>query len=118
MEGIIKIKDLRVHCIVGTQPYERTDEQELSIDIEVKADFQESVQTDSIVDTIDYVQLAKVCGDLAKSRHYHLLETFAYEALNALLDSFPIKWAKVCVKKKRAVALATCIVIELEKEQS
>ena len=114
---IIKIKKYRIHCVIGAHPHERETEQELSIDIEVKLNIQEAVQTDSIVDTIDYEKIAKVCSDLAKTRRYHLLETFAYEALNALLDEFLISWIKLRVVKKQAIPLAEAVVIELEKSR-
>ncbi len=115
MKGIIKIKDYRIHCVIGAHPHERKREQQLSLDIEVELNFQELSQTDSIVDTVNYEQIAGVCRNLAKSRRYHLLETFAYEALHALMDEFPISWAKVCVKKEQAIPLAKSVEIELEK---
>ncbi len=115
MEGVIKIEKFRIQCIVGAHAHERKVEQELLVDIEMKVNFSEPVQTDSIVDTVDYEAVCNVCKELAQERRYHLLETFAYEALHAILDSFPIKWAKIRVRKPQALPLAKYATIEFEK---
>ncbi|MFZ0564682.1 MAG: dihydroneopterin aldolase [Chlamydiales bacterium] len=117
MEGIVKIRDYRVRCIVGVYPEERSKEQELSVDIELKWNIQEVVQTDSIVDTIDYEKVAKVCRDLAKSSEFHLLETFAYETLSAIFDEFEVSWVKVTVKKTQPFPLAREVAFELERKR-
>ena len=117
MEGIIKIEDYKIHCILGAHAYEREEEQEILADIEIKTNFLECVQTDSIVDTIDYREVAKLCRDLAKSRRYHLLETFAYEAVHAIMDAFSPLWVRVRLRKKRALPLAGAaeVILELSK---
>ncbi len=115
MRGIIQIRDYKIHCIIGHYPHERKEDQDIEIDLDLKADFTECVLTDSIADTINYEQVCHICRDLAKSNRYHLLETFAFEALNALFDAFPLLWAKIRVKKKGALALAKYAAVELEK---
>jgi len=117
MEGLIKIEKFRVHCVIGAKPYEREIEQEISIDLEMRVNLAEAVQTDSIVDTVDYSKVALTCQNLAKTRRYHLLETFAFEALNEILNEFPVLWAKICVSKKQGLALAKSTSVELEKKR-
>ncbi|MCH9625055.1 MAG: Dihydroneopterin aldolase [Chlamydiales bacterium] len=114
MEGTIKIEEYKIHCVIGSHAYEREEEQEITMDIEMRLNFLECAQTDSIVDTIDYSAVALTCAELAKKRRYHLLETFAYEAVHALMDAFSPQHVKVRVKKKKAVPLAAAAVVELE----
>jgi dihydroneopterin aldolase len=114
MEGIIKIEDYKIHCILGAHAYEREVEQEIALDIEMRVDFAECTQTDSIVDTVDYTAIVQVCRDLAMKRRYHLLETFAYEVIHALKSAFSPLSIKVRIKKKRAIPLAKEVVIEME----
>jgi|ERR1700722_6415935 len=114
MEGIIKIEDYKIQCIIGAHAYEREEEQEILLDIEMRINFLECAQTDSIVDTIDYNEVVKVCHALAKKRRYHLLETFAYESVHALMDLFAPLSVKVRLKKKKAIPLAKAAIIELE----
>lgn len=116
MEAVIRIEDFRVSCIIGNNLEEREAEQEIAIDIEIRIDITECAQTDSIVDTVDYEKLVKVCSELAKSRRYHLLETFAYEAIDAVFDEFSVLWARIRVKKK-AFAEAKWALVELEMKK-
>ncbi len=115
MEGTIKIEEFQIHCTMGAHSYERKIDQVVTIDLEMKLNLAEPVRTDSIVDTVDYEAVCTVCKDLAKTRRYHLIETFAYEALNAVLDTFPLKWAKIRVCKPGAIPLARCVSVEFEK---
>lgn len=114
MEGIIKIEGYKIHCIMGSHAYEREEDREIILDIAMRVDITECVQTDSIVDTVDYSKVAQVCRDLAQRRRYHLLETFAYETIHALQEAFSPSWIKVSVKKKQAIPLAKAVVFELE----
>ena len=104
MEGIIRIEDYKVHCIIGAHAYEREEEQEISIDIELRTNFLECAQSDSIVDTIDYKEVAKVCRTLAEIRRYHLLETFAFEAVHALIGGFFAPFGEGEVDQKKSCA--------------
>lgn len=115
MIGIIQIRDYKIHCVVGHYPHERKEDQEIEIDVDLKADFTECVQTDSVEDTINYEQVCRICRDLAESNRYHLLETFAFEALNKLFEHFPLLWARIRVKKKGAIALAKYAAVEMER---
>lgn len=118
MKGKIVIEDYKVHCIVGAHPHERKIEQEVALDIEIEADFTPCVLSDSIADTINYEKVVSVCRDLAVSRQYHLIETFAFETLHAIFSAFPTLFSvKVRVKKKGALPLASCAFIEFEKQR-
>jgi len=114
MEGIIRLEEYKIHCILGAHAYEREEEQEILLNVEMRTNFLECAQTDSIVDTIDYTHVAQICRDLAHTRRYHLLETFAYEAVHALMEEFAPISVKVSLKKKNALPLAQAAVVELE----
>ena len=114
MEGIIKIEGYKIHCIMGSHAYEREEDQEIILDIDMRVDITECVQTDSIVDTVDYGKVAQVCRELAQRRRYHLIETFAYETLHLLNETFGPLWLRVRVKKKHALPLAKAVSFEVE----
>jgi dihydroneopterin aldolase len=115
MLGLIGFNNLRVKCIIGILPQERIQEQEISIDLKVKADFTPCLATQSVADTINYVQLAEVCAQLAQLKKYHLLEALAYDILEALMDQFNIQWAWVQIKKPLCIPNADCALVELER---
>lgn len=118
MDGWIKIEDYRVHCTIGVHPFEQVEEQEIILDISLLTDFTKCIQSDSIADTIDYEDIGKICRDVARSKHYNLLETYVYVLINAIFTFSPeIKKACVKVKKQRGLPLATFTAIELEIER-
>lgn len=116
VEGYLRIRNYRVQCTMGVHEHEKRETQEILVDLTVRHDFSEAVQTDSIADTLDYTQMARLLDDVAKQEHFHLIETYAHETLHALFAQFPIGWAKIRVKKKSALPLADYVCVEFEKE--
>lgn len=114
MEGLIKIEDYKIQCILGSEAFKQDRVQEVALDIEMRLDFTECAQTDSIVDTVNYMEITRVCQELAKSRRYHLLETLAFEAIHTLKESFSPLYIKVRAKQKGALPLANQVIVEFE----
>jgi 7,8-dihydroneopterin aldolase/epimerase/oxygenase len=114
MQSFIGFHQHKVHCIIGVLPHERLQEQEIHIDLKVKADFKHPAETDSLANTIDYIVLAEICTNLAKTNQYHLIETLAWEALHKIFERFPVKWAWIRVQKPSAIPSGYAYV-ELEK---
>lgn len=118
MIGIIKIVNLKVHCVLGAYAYERNQEQELGIDVDAYTDFSLPALNDALTDTVNYEKIASLCRDLAIKRKYHLIETFAFELVHALLNEFSsLEKVRVRIKKRKALPLADETVVELEKNR-
>jgi dihydroneopterin aldolase len=119
MEGWIKIEDYRVVCKMGVYPHEKKEEREILVTVQLKVDFSKCIETDSIHDTLNYALIGTLCESIAKSKHYNLLETYVYELLETVFHQFKeVKKARISVKKPHAIALASFVSIELEKERS
>src|SRR5262245_52284303 len=99
MNGIIGIENFKISCIIGVNPDERTKVQEIYVDLRIKANVSRCVAKDRLKDSIDYTLLVKMCQDLAIAHRYYLMETYAAEVLDALLQSDRIEWAWIRVKK-------------------
>ncbi len=115
VEGTIQIKGLAIRCVIGVHPHEREKEQEIALDIAMRADFARAIEIDSVDETIDYGVVARVCCEIAQKGRYHLLETLAHALLHALLDRFPISWAHVQVRKPGAIPEAEWAAVEMER---
>jgi 7,8-dihydroneopterin aldolase/epimerase/oxygenase len=115
MNGFIGFNQLRVSCIIGIHPAERTTEQDLYIDLKVRTDFSQLILSDSIHDTIDYVRLAEICKDLGQSQKYYLIETFAARVLDAIFREFDVVEAAITIKKPSALPEAACAIVELSR---
>lgn len=114
MKGVIGIKSLKIPCIIGNNPEEREKEQEIQVDLRLTTNFAQCVESDRLEDTIDYVALAKICADMAKTKQYRLIETYASELAEHLLENFEIEWISVRVVKPTAIPEAQHTFVEYE----
>ena len=75
----IYIQDLRVACLIGARPEERTRTQEIGIDVCLHLDLEEPGRSDRLEDTVDYGSLAAEITAMAESSSFQLLERLAEE---------------------------------------
>ena len=59
MNDTILLEGLRLECILGDLPHERTFPQELFLDLELTCDELPATRTDALADTVDYVAVAE-----------------------------------------------------------
>lgn len=116
MIGTIGLKDLRIDCVVGIYDFERVKLQPLFVDVALRRDFAAAAASDAIADTIDYDHVAALLTELATSRKYELLETFAEEGVAGILA----RWDDVVsvtmeIRKPEAVPAAACSFVSIER---
>ena len=97
--GIIKVENIRVFAYHGCLKEEKKIGSDYRVDLKVKADLQNSAQTDKLSDTVDYVLLNKIVKqEMEKSSH--LLETVAKRILVRIFrEEKLVKKATVWVSK-------------------
>ena len=117
MIGSIGISDLKVNCVIGIYPHERTIEQNLFIDIKIKYDFQHARQSENVKDTIDYAQVAEIVTSLGVKNKYQLIETYAEDAAQSILETFKIDEVYVKIKKPGAVKNADYPFVEITRNK-
>ena len=114
----ISLVDLEIICIIGIHPYERVQEQKLFVDIILDVDFEDSIISDDINDTIDYTLIAELATQLAILKKYQLIESFCSDLNNLLLDKFKIiQKSKITVKKPNALPKAKYAAFTMEKSR-
>jgi len=118
VKGTIGLRRLRIDCIVGIQPHEREEPQPLFVDVELERDFARAADSESVVDTVDYDQVATALSRLAQERRYQLIETFAEEAAALLLQSFEgVLAIRITIEKPQAVQAADAAFVRVERER-
>lgn len=77
----IELRDLRVACVVGALPHERTTPQPLRIDADLYADLRPAGVSDALSDTVDYgaacERIANLCVEVEAQLLEHLAEVIA-----------------------------------------
>jgi len=118
VKGVIGLVGLRIQCIIGIHPHERTEEQPVLVDLEVERDFAAAAASDDFAHTSDYTAMADLLTELARQRRYRLLETFAEEAAQALFRQFPeVDSLRLELRKPEAVPAADASFVRIERRR-
>ncbi len=107
---IVGFDHYKIGCIIGIYPHERIEQQDIFVDLSVRI---APGKRDEL--SLDYTALAEACKALAQQNQYGLLETFATDALDKVLSFEKVEWARIRVKKPRALADASYAFVEMEK---
>ncbi len=104
MTDTILLEGLRVECIVGDLPHERTFPQELFLDIELGCDTLPATQTDALADTVDYVAVAQSVRETLIAARCRMVERAAQLAADACLAADPrVRDVRVTLRKPHAL---------------
>lgn len=112
--GNVGFDHLKITCLIGVNDEERIVPQDIFLDLRVQIDFSNIAKNDVLENTLCYVMLKNLCVELAVTKKYHLLETFASEIIEALLTKHHVSWAFVKIKKPSAIPEADFAIVELE----
>ena len=108
----IYLQDLRVGCVIGTRPDERSRKQEIRI-VCLHLDLEEPGRSDRLEDTVDYSRLAAEITAMAESSSFQLLERLAEETSALALAQSKVDGVEVRVSKPHALprgrAATVCI---------
>jgi 7,8-dihydroneopterin aldolase/epimerase/oxygenase len=98
---VIKLRGLRVVCIVGVLPEERERAQPLEIDVDLYADLLRAGQSDLLSDTVDYGAVTELVERLCTDTQAKLLERLAHLIAIELAAIEGVLAASVTVQKLR-----------------
>ena len=117
--GTTGLNNLRIDCVIGVYPHERTDPQPLFVDVEVDYDFAPAADTDDLAGALDYDQIATGLTSLAQEGRFALLETLVEAAATFCLQSFPAVTAvRLEIRKPRAVEAADASFVRIERRRT
>ena len=94
----IIVPEIKVYAFHGCLPEEARIGSEYSVDVEVKTNFTEAANTDELIDTIDYVWLAKVVKEEMSIRA-KLIEHVAQRIVKRIKEDVRVQLVKVRVAK-------------------
>lgn len=115
MESIF-IRELRAVCIIGINPRERVDPQEIVLNVRMDAELTRACASDDIADTIDYKVLKDELLAFCNQSSYFLLERLADEiAQRVLAYSLKVVRVEVCVDKPGALTGARSVAVRVER---
>ena len=113
----IRIHNLKIHANHGVHEFEKINGQIFEIDVEMHADIKSSMETDDIVDTIDYDMVVKSIKKIFTKKNYNLVETVGKRICDYLLKEYPVEKIILRIRKPDAPIKADFDSVELEFER-
>jgi len=111
------IKNLKVTCIIGVNPYEREHEQEIRMQLFLWTDIAKASRSDNLADALDYSALYKAVVKRVEHSKFYLIERLAYEVATVCLQHPLTHRVKVVLEKIGALEKAESAGIELTLEK-
>jgi len=112
--AIIRIKNLLVRTIIGFNPEERVNRQDVVISIEIEVDVLRAVSTDHPDGIYNYKAITKAIIAFVSDSKFQLLERLTYEVLQLVMLDNRVTWAKVEIDKPHALRFSESVSVELE----
>ena len=114
----IHIRDLKVQCIVGINPHEREEMQEICINITLDCDYAKACRSDKIEDTVNYKLLKDELVAFIQKSEFFLIEKLAEEIASRCLAREQVSRAVVTVDKPGALTGARSVAVEIERSRA
>ncbi|MFT6077752.1 MAG: dihydroneopterin aldolase [Myxococcota bacterium] len=96
---IIKIKNLRVETSLGIYEWEKTHPRTLVFNAQMEGNFDKSIISDKIEDTLDYDKITNQILDYTKNNYCHLIEKMVGEILDLIMQDHRISKATLEIDK-------------------
>ena len=114
---IIRIKNLRLRTVVGTNDWEREAPQDVIINIEMEYDGSKAAETDRLEDTVNYKAVKRRIIDAVEGSHFYLLEKLADRILKTVMEEKKVQRAFVEIDKPHALRFADSVSISSSAER-
>ena len=114
----VLIKDLLVRGIIGVNERERSQPQDILINIILFTDTQKAAQTDSIDDCVNYRTIAKSILAFTEKAQRFTVEALAADIVKICLAEANVEGVRVRVEKPGAVRFSRLVGVEIERFNS
>lgn len=115
MEDRIDIYDLRIRTIVGVNDWERTERQEVVVNLSLFSDLRRAGRSDEMRDTINYRSIAKAVLEHVENARRYTVEALAEDIAAICLREPGLRRVRVRVEKPGAIRFARSVGVEIER---
>lgn len=114
----IYIRDLTTRCIVGINPDERVNKQEVIINIVLEANLSKAGASDNIDDTVDYKRIKQSVLELVEKSEFLLIERLADAIAQTCLREPRVQTVQVMLDKPGALRFARSVAVEITRKRN
>ena len=113
----IRIKDLTLYTIIGTNKWERIKKQKIVINASIEYNSSKARATDNIEEAVDYKAITKTMIHHVRNARFFLLEKLTDFVLKTIMENKKVKKATVRIDKPLALRFAKSVSVELSKKR-
>ena len=117
MSDKIIIRDLLVNCIIGTNPDERVNKQNVLLNIVIDTDLSAAGSSDQLDDALDYFILKNKVVDHLEQAQYFLLEKMADKVAEICLSDAMVMSVEVTIDKPDALENTRSVAVQIHREK-
>jgi FolB domain-containing protein len=114
----IHIRDLQFRCIIGIEPAERKDKQDVMVNLTLYADLRRACGNDQIQDTVDYKVIKQQIVAMGEASSFYLIEALAQRIAEICLAHAKVDRVRVLVEKPAALRFARTVGVEIERSRT
>ena len=114
----IEIKGLLLRTIIGINPEERAERQDVLINITLFCDTRQAARTDNIEDAINYRTVTKKVIELVEGSSFFLLESLAEAIARVCLGENGVEAVIVGVDKPGALRFARSVAVSIRRTKA
>ena len=107
----IRIKNLRLRAIIGTREWERTQKQDILVNIAIEFDGIPAARSDDLRDSVDYAAIKHRLLEKVEQTEFLLLERLVEYILDLVMEEPKVQSATVEVDKPHALRFADSVSI-------
>ncbi|WP_437206564.1 dihydroneopterin aldolase [Planctomicrobium sp. SH664] len=117
MPDSIEIKDLLLRTIIGINPEERENRQDVVISLRLQTDLRAAGESDDIAQTLNYRTLCKQIIELVEGSSFLLVERLAEAIAATCLKNDRVQRVWVTVEKPGALRFARTVGVQIERSR-
>ena len=111
----ILLEEMRLQCILGILPEERTTKREIVLRVTLDVDLLSAGTSDDIRDTVDYRLVESAIIAAVQNSRRGLIESMAHDVARACLQVNGVRRVAVRLEKPGALTAARNVVVEIER---
>ena len=114
----IHIRDLRLRCIVGTNPEERIRRQAVVLNITLETSLSRAGRSDRLDDTINFKKVAGEVSAMVTGSRFYLIERMADRVAAICLADRRVRGVTVVIDKPASLRRASAAAVEITRRRS
>lgn len=112
-EARINISNLRLRTYIGFNPEEKSKQQDVIINVEIRYRADDAYVSDDEADALDYKVITKRMIRHVENGRFHLLEKLTADLVAIASEAKQVKYAEVRVDKPHALRFADSVSVTL-----